>query len=109
MTGRYHMKDNTKKQYKDTFIRKLLSEKRRAIEVANALLDENFDENIDIIFHDLTDSLLERYNDISFSIAYGNSAKPSHSDMNHSYCRLCRPLCFRLRGVLQHCHLYACS
>ena len=62
------MKNTTSKQYKDTFIRRLLSEKHRAIEVANALLDENFDENIAVSFHNLTDSLLERYNDIAFNI-----------------------------------------
>ena len=40
-------------------------------------------------------------------IANGNSEKPSHSDLNHSYCRLYRLVCFRLRGVLQYCHIFA--
>ena len=56
------------KTYKDTVIKKLLKEKERAIEVANALLDKNIPNDTEVIIHELKDTLSARYNDIAFQV-----------------------------------------
>ena len=55
--------------YKDTVLRKLLSENKRAIEVANAVQDkEKFSDDEKVIPLNLKDTLSDRYNDIAFTV-----------------------------------------
>jgi len=53
---------------KDTFFRKLFSEKERAIELCNALEGTNYPPNAHMVLCNLEESLLRRYNDCAIAV-----------------------------------------
>jgi len=53
---------------KDTFFRKLFSEKTRAIELCNALVGTNYPPHANAIMCNLDESLLRRYNDSAIAV-----------------------------------------
>ena len=62
------IKEKSAVQYRDTLIRKLFKEKKRAIELCNAVTNSDYSNNVDVQLCDLDSSLLLRYNDLAFAI-----------------------------------------
>jgi len=55
-------------KYRNTFIRTLFQDEKRAIELCNAITGSNYPENTKIEICDLDNSLVWRYNDLAFAI-----------------------------------------
>jgi len=73
------------KVYKDTFFRKLLRDKGRAIEVCNALEGTNYPQNAKVEIIELENSLARRFNDSSIVIEDQLLVLTEHqSTINHN-------------------------
>ena len=61
-------KQKSDTKYSDTFIRALFQDKKRAIELCNAVTGSNYAIHTEVMLCNLDHTLLKRYNDLAFAI-----------------------------------------
>lgn len=60
--------DKSDREYKDSVIRLLFRDKKRAIELCNAVADKNYPMDAKVINCNMDNALLKRYGDVAFAI-----------------------------------------